>query len=74
MTPLKDALANLNPDMGSSPEYAKGVLVGAVAAIMEVRGCDWTHAMNLVTLCLPSKVMKEAVPESWTLCLGDRLV
>lgn len=69
-TVLKDALYNLHPDSHSSPEYAKGVLVGVVAAIMEVLTVEWDDAMNVMRPHLPSKVMRAAVPESWTL-VGD---
>jgi hypothetical protein len=74
MQPLKDALYNLHPDSGSSAEYAKGVLVGAVAAIMEVKGCDWEAAMGVVWPHLPEKVRYAAMPATWTLGLGDRIV
>jgi hypothetical protein len=65
MTVLKDALYNLHPDSGSSPEYAKGVLVGAVSAIMEVNNRDWPSAIKLISHHLPHKVTRDAVPLSW---------
>jgi hypothetical protein len=75
MKPLKDALYNLHPESCSSAEYARGILVGAVAAIMEVNACDWTKAMTLVYPHLPSKIMKNAVPATWTIVMpSDRWV
>jgi hypothetical protein len=73
MNHLRNALYTLHPDSGTDPRHAQGVLVGAVAAIMEVKGCDWTEAMNVIMPHLPSKIMRAAVPDSWTLCLRDRL-
>jgi hypothetical protein len=72
---LKDALYNLHPDSGSSPEHAKGILVGAIAAVMQVNQCEWAEAMRLVGKHLPNRVMRDAVPPSWIDSIEDhRLV
>lgn len=65
MTILKDALYNLHPDSATSPEYAKGVIIGAMAALMEVGQFDFQRAIDETALFLPSRVMKSAVPLEW---------
>jgi hypothetical protein len=70
MTSLRDALYNLHPESGSSPEHARGVLVGVVAAFMEAGPFDFHRAVDEVAPYLPGRVMPEAVPENWGLDLA----
>lgn len=65
MTVLRDALYNLHPESATSPEYAKGVLIGAMAALMEVGQFDFQRAIDETSPFLPSRVMKDAVPLEW---------
>ena len=61
---LKDALHNLHPDARSDPRYARGVLVGAVAALMAT-GLDFPAAFAEVSESLPERVDPAAVPNGW---------
>jgi hypothetical protein len=69
MTTLKDALFNLSPESGSSPEHARGVLVGVVAAFMEAGPFNFHEAVDEVAPYMPKRVTPEAVPETWGLDL-----
>lgn len=70
MMTLKDALYNLHPSSKSSPEYARGVLVGMVAAFMEAGPYTFPEAIDEVAPYLPAHVMPEAVPDGWGLDLA----
>lgn len=70
MTTLKDALYNLHPASGTTPEYARGVLTGVVAAFMEAGPYTFPEAVDEVAPYLPARVMPEAVPEGWGLDLA----
>jgi hypothetical protein len=60
-TVLREALYNTAPDAKSNPAYARGIVVGAIAAIMATgRGFD--DALTLVRLCLPYATRPECLP------------
>lgn len=64
-TVLYDALHNLDPDAVSNPEYARGVLVGVMAAVMHFKACEWHEAVDVVRPFLPRKIEPQAVPDGW---------
>jgi hypothetical protein len=61
---IADALHNMSPDAGATPEYARGVLVGAVSALMAV-GMSFDRALHLCSLQAPRVIMPMTVPPSW---------
>ena len=65
MLPLKDALYCLHPESGADPAFARGVLIGAVAAVLERRGRTFSDALELVGDYLPDQVHPQAVPTGW---------
>ncbi len=65
MTTLKDALHNLDPESGTDPDYARGVLVGALAATMQFKACSFEEAVVTVTPHLPPRIDPLAIPSGW---------
>jgi hypothetical protein len=67
MLTLRDALYNLSPDSGSSHRYARGLIVGIVATLMDVRGWTFEQAISylLTSNVLPSRIHPKSVPPSW---------
>jgi hypothetical protein len=64
-TVLYDALHNLDPSAVSNPEYARGVLVGVMAAVMHFKACEWHEAVDVVRPFLPREIEPSAVPDGW---------
>jgi hypothetical protein len=62
---LTNALRDMSPDSGATPDYARGVLVGAMAVYMEINGLDFGPALKAVSCYMPRKVMKDSVPLAW---------
>jgi hypothetical protein len=65
MTVIKDALYNMSPESHTSPEHAKGVFIGVMAATMGWNSLDFGPALKLVAMDMPRIVMREAVPLAW---------
>lgn len=66
-TRLKDAMYNFSPKSGASDEYCKGMLVGAVAALIST-GMTWRDALAHCAICMPddARMQKDtSVPASW---------
>lgn len=70
MTTLKDALYNMHPDSGTDPDYARGILVGAVAAVMEFEKIGFSEAIEFIAPYLPHAIMTDAIPKSWQTEIG----
>lgn len=64
MTSLKDALYNLHKDSGSGVSYAKGLMVGAVSALMH-EGKSFDEALGLIYRNLPKGFRRECFPDGW---------
>ncbi len=62
---LKDALHNLSPEAATDPDYARGVLVGAMAALMHIKACTFTEAAVMIRPHLPQEITPAAVPDGW---------
>jgi len=63
---LADALTNLDPKVGTDPDYARGVLVGAIAAVMQFKLCGFEEAVVMVQPHLPPRIDPLAVPSGWS--------
>lgn len=63
-TLIRDALYNTSNQSGSSPEYAKGVVLGVVSTLMAA-GCDYDTAIKFVSRHLPHGVTNDRVPKDW---------
>jgi len=61
-TRLKDLMYLLLEESGASDEYAKGVLVGAVAALNAV---NRNNNITTIKPFLPEGFRVEVVPETW---------
>ena len=64
---LMDAMYNFSPDSGASDDYCKGLIVGAVSALMAT-GESFDDSLEQCAICMPetSRLMtKDCVPESW---------
>jgi hypothetical protein len=66
---LKDALHNCSKreirHMGDE-RYGKGVVLGAVSAIMAINGANWAEAWALVKEHLPADLAEECLPNGWS--------
>ena len=63
---LADALYNTNKHSGASIDYARGIVVGCVSALMST-GLSFKESWRIVSCNLPKNLewRVEAVPESW---------
>ena len=64
---LKDTMYNFHPTSGASDDYCKGLIVGAVSALMAT-GKSFDDSLEQCAICMPetSRLMtKDCVPESW---------
>jgi len=61
---IRDALNNLAPRSGSSPEYNRGIIVGIVAALM-ADGSTFYTAIQKIIQNLPKQYDREAIPAAW---------
>jgi hypothetical protein len=67
LTTLKDAIHNVAAQSGASDDYARGIVVGAVAGMMAT-GMTWHNAMAQVAITWPANEYaprEAALPESW---------
>ncbi len=65
---LKDALHNCSKRNIRGTEdarYGKGVVLGAVSAIMAINGANWQEAWDLVKEHLPADLSEECLPNGW---------
>jgi len=65
---LKDALHNCSKRVIRGVEderYGRGVVLGAVAAIMALNGANWQEAFDLVKEHLPHDMADECLPNGW---------
>lgn len=65
---LKDALHNCSERNIRGTEdarYGRGVLLGAVSAIMALNGASWSEAFAVVKEHLPTDIADECVPDGW---------
>lgn len=65
---LKDALCNCSERVVRNTDderYGRGVLVGAVSAIMALANVSWAEAFELVKEQLPSDMVEGCYPEGW---------
>lgn len=63
---LKDAVHNVSSSSGASEEYARGIVVGAVSALMAT-GMDWRMAITQIALNWPEDryVPRNVLPPTW---------
>jgi hypothetical protein len=61
---LKDALYNVHEDSGASAAYAKGLVVGAVAALMAATGKSYNEVLPLVVANLPEGILQHRLPDA----------
>lgn len=61
---IRDALHNLDPRTGSSPDYAKGILLAMVSVCM-AHGLTFDIAARHVADFFPARIMPDAIPEAW---------
>lgn len=65
---LKDALHNCAHGIIRDEKdiaYGKGIIVGAVAALMKYNNISWAQAAEIVKADMPIAYNEECVPESW---------
>ncbi len=62
---IKDALYNLREDSGASVEYARGILVGVMSALIAYNGSNFSDAAHTVKGCMPQDYRQECLPETW---------
>lgn len=64
---LKDALHNLHiKENGNDFEYGRGVLVGVISTVMELKKTrNFESAVSVILSSLPEKVYYKRVPPSW---------
>lgn len=63
-TLLKDALYNTHRGSGASKDYAMGLVVGIVSALMAM-GYDYSESIKIVARLLPRGYRIAAIPECW---------
>jgi hypothetical protein len=66
---LKDALHNCskrNIRDTKDERYGRGVVLGAVSAIMAINGANWAEAWELVKEHLPADLAEECLPDGWS--------
>lgn len=64
ITVLRDTLYNTSEQSGATPEYARGIMVGIVAALV-ADGMSFKDAFALANANLPSDPMNGIIPEGW---------
>lgn len=64
---IKDALYNLTPTPGASPEYAKGILVGVISVLAANSKAKWPYdsAVKQVKPLMPKVIIAGCIPNSW---------
>jgi hypothetical protein len=65
---LKDALHNCakrNIRGTEDATYGRGILIGAVSAVMAINGANWAEAFALVKEHLPADLAEECLPNGW---------
>ena len=62
---LRDALYNLSPESGASPEYCRGLVVGLVAGMMATTGYEYATVIREVAANLPRDYYRDGLPEAF---------
>lgn len=62
---VRDALYNLHPRSGATPEYSKGVIVGVVAMVMAYETLNWEAAVSIIKPFMPAGADLSRLPETW---------
>jgi hypothetical protein len=72
---LADALFNVRRESGASDDYAHGLVVGVVSALMAETGRPFERVWRDVVALLPVRYERVRLPESFALdmpeCTGD---
>lgn len=62
---LADALYNVHTSSGASDDYAKGLVVGAMSALMAESGADFREIIPVIVEHLPISFRPDRLPEAW---------
>lgn len=67
---IRDVLYNTHPDSGSDCSYARGCVVGVVAALMAV-GLTFDQAIKVLKAGLPEGRRQDCIPGTWADIIPD---
>lgn len=62
---LRDVLYHTHADSGASVVYARGVVLGVVAGLMDERGVSYDAVIVDVAVNLPEGFREEAIPPAF---------
>ncbi len=62
---LGDALHNVHTSSGASDDYAKGIVIGALSALMAESGADFREIFPVIVEHLPVSFRPDRLPEAW---------
>jgi hypothetical protein len=65
---LKDALHNASASIIRNEQdatYARGIIIGAVSAVMALTGHSWADAWAKVQTLCPADMANSCIPDSW---------
>ena len=62
---IRDALYNLHPKAGASPEYGRGIVVGVTTALMAAYDWEFERAFKQVIQRCPDRTRIACFPEEW---------
>lgn len=62
---IADALFNVEESSGASDDYARGVVIGVVSALMAVRDYDFKEIVPIIVQHIPHGYKDDRVPLGW---------